>query len=107
MRDPLVVEVDHEDEGQTLRVRPHGDIDLASISALEQCLASLTAATAELVVVDLADVAFIDSTGINAILRADADRQAHGSRVRVAHPTDAARRALAVLDLLDLVLPDA
>lgn len=105
MGDQLTVEVDHEDEGRTRRVRPRGEIDLATIDTLQRCLESLPCEV-ELVVVDLAEVPFIDSSGINAILRAHADRQATGGRVRIAHPTPAARRAFEVLDLCDLVDPD-
>jgi anti-sigma B factor antagonist len=104
MGDPLVVDVDHEDEGRTVRVRPRGDIDLATVAVLQACLRSLPAAAE--VVVDLADVAFIDSSGINAVLRANLDREGHGGRVRVAHPRPSTRRALEALDLLDLVDPE-
>jgi anti-anti-sigma factor len=103
--DPLVVDIDVEDGGRTVRVRPHGDIDLANVEVLQDHLAALPEGV--VLVVDLEDVPFIDSSAINAILRAGVDREEHGGSVRLAHPGAGARRALEVLELLDLVEPDA
>ena len=47
--------------------------------------------TASHVVVDLAGVAFIDSTGLRMLLDAKAELEAQGRTLRVVNPTSAAR----------------
>ena len=47
----------------------HGDIDLATVTALREWLDSVVALRAPAYVVDLRRTTFIDSTGLNLVLR--------------------------------------
>jgi anti-sigma B factor antagonist len=55
-------------EGQSATVVLDGELDLASAPQLQACLAELTANGVKHVVVDLANLRFIDSTGIGVLV---------------------------------------
>jgi anti-anti-sigma factor len=63
-------EVDVRDGDQAVVIGVRGELDLASSPALEQELESGTAATAPLVIVDLRQLEFMDSTGLSVLVRA-------------------------------------
>lgn len=61
--------VQREDHGSVPIVRVAGEIDLATVAALEREL-TLASVDTQRIVLDLLDCTFIDSTGISAIIRA-------------------------------------
>jgi anti-anti-sigma factor len=60
----------------TARVRPAGELDMATVRVLEQRLTELHAAGVRRIVVDLRALDFMDSTGLTLLTRwsLDADR---------------------------------
>jgi anti-sigma B factor antagonist len=70
-------------DGDSVTVAVHGDIDLATAGQLEQEMSAHAGGDARALVVDLSGVEFIDSAGINALLkgRREADEQGHTFRV--------------------------
>ncbi len=60
------------------RVALQGELDLASVSQMEEHIASLDRQSPSRIVVDLAGLAFIDSSGLRALLLADARAREHG-----------------------------
>lgn len=69
---------------ETLRLRVAGEIDLSNVDALQAEVATaLEASDTGVVVVDLADVSFLDSSGISALLKGRrlADGAGKGFRV--------------------------
>jgi anti-anti-sigma factor len=56
--------------GTTREVRVEGEIDLVSAPALAEAIRSALRAEPETLVVDLAEVAFIDSTGLHVLIEA-------------------------------------
>jgi anti-sigma B factor antagonist len=64
----LVIESATEAEVTTLTLA--GELDLASTPTLERELASVESSGAKKIVIDLAGVGFMDSTGLQALLRA-------------------------------------
>jgi anti-anti-sigma factor len=56
-----------------------GELDLASVGELEQRLAGAQAHAPTRLVVDLGRLAFIDSSGLRAIIQADAQARAQGT----------------------------
>ena len=95
MYEPLSLELLHDD-GLT-RLVVAGELDLASIAELEAVLP--TPAPGETLVVDLRDLAFIDSSGIHLLMRLDDDARARGwSLVVVRAGADVQR----ILDLCQL-----
>jgi anti-anti-sigma factor len=96
----LGVSIEHTTEVTTLHVR--GEIDLATLPALEDGLTATLAASS--ICVDLTALTFLDARGLDAIARAstDAARRGAGFVVRGACPFIQQLFALVSLDdLLD------
>jgi anti-sigma B factor antagonist len=58
-----------EEEGGSLVVRPSGELDLATVPMLEDSLHEALGRGDSPVILDLTELAFIDSTGIALLLR--------------------------------------
>jgi anti-sigma B factor antagonist len=68
--DDMTVTVATRWDGRQATVAATGDVDLASVSPLDAAIeAAIRAAGAEVVVVDLSQVTFLDSSGISVLLR--------------------------------------
>jgi anti-anti-sigma factor len=80
----------------------HGEIDLASGQLFRDALGKAQLAAPD-VIVDLSEVVFMDSTGINALLGAYRRAPDQGS-VRVAGPSPAVRRVFEITGLSELLL---
>src|SRR2546423_14352786 len=91
-------------EGNTWVMHPEGRLDMAHAGAFREELQKLLQAGPSRLVVDLADVSFIDSTGLAAIIRGLGLAREAGGDLRIARP---AAQASAVLELstLSQVLP--
>lgn len=79
-----------------------GEIDLANAAEVEQALRRIEATDAEVIVVDLAGVSFIDSSGIRVLVAAAA-RARGGDRLVLARPTRAVLRVLRIAGVADLL----
>jgi anti-anti-sigma factor len=84
-------EISAVDRGVT-RVALAGDLDIAAARALQQSLEGLIRRGHTRLVVDLTDVAFIDSTGLGILLRTNQElRRKRGGRLAVVCPDPAMR----------------
>ena len=72
--------ISSERTGTTTRVTVMGELDLASAPQLREHMTAQLADHSEIIVLDLGDVSFIDSTGLHALI--DASSQ-DGNRLRV------------------------
>jgi anti-sigma B factor antagonist len=61
--------IDVEREPDRVRVRPVGELDLATVPTLEQALAQVRESGVRSVVLDLRGLTFMDSTGLSLTLR--------------------------------------
>ena len=84
------VTVDRRPEGVAV-VRPVGRLDWHAAAALRQGLADLVAAGQTRLVVDLAGVAFLDSSGVGALLSAWKAARAAGGDLRLVAPPEQTR----------------
>ncbi len=75
-------------------LRLSGDIDLSAKSLFQERLAEVIAANDDDVVVDLADVSFIDSTGLAVLLDARQELEGPGRKLLIARPSVRVTRAL-------------
>jgi anti-anti-sigma factor len=73
-----------------------GELDLASFPVLEQAIASVSDSAPELVVLDLAELEFMDVAGLRAVLRSNERLREAGKRLAVASPGHGVRRLLAL-----------
>ena len=81
----LTIEVGPELE--TCLVCLAGELDLAGAPALERELERLLSGELQTVILDLEALEFIDSLGLQCLLRAARSSRANGDRLRVLRPT--------------------
>lgn len=83
--------VDLSRQGECLVAAVHGEIDLATaptlVAAVESELEPQASVTAR-VVVDLSEVEFLDSSGLNALVRLEQTLAGRGVDVRLVSPRD-------------------
>jgi anti-sigma B factor antagonist len=72
-----------QDLGGTCRIQVSGEIDMATVQPLDQLLTAATSDGARHVVVDLSQVAFLDSNGIQLLVLADRRMQRRDGRLEI------------------------
>jgi anti-anti-sigma factor len=83
--------------GRTVSVTGHGEIDMATVETLRHTLTTVLRQEHPVHIdVNLAEVTFMDSSGINALMACRADATPNGCRVTISHPRPTVRRVLAV-----------
>jgi len=85
--------------GRATVLAASGELDLASGPALEQELER--AQEAELIIVDLRSLQFIDSTGLSVLIRADQRAQAAGRRFALVNGGSQVQRLLSLTGVTD------
>ena len=98
----MQVTVEPQQSGAAL-VKLAGRLDLLSAIDVRQKLADVVAAGHQRLVVDLADVEFIDSTGLGSLVSGLKATRMAGGDLRLARPVEQARTILK-LTTLDRVL---
>lgn len=83
-----------ETDGTTVRLALAGELDIANATRVEEALASLEQDAPEALVLDLRELAFMDSTGLRIIVAADARAREHGRRLVVVRGPEAIQRLL-------------
>jgi anti-sigma B factor antagonist len=92
MHNNFRVDVSSENGAPLLSVA--GELDLASSPALEQELERAMAGDPGLVILDLRELEFMDSTGLSVLIRANNRAQAHGHRLGIVNGSRQVRRLL-------------
>ena len=92
--------------GSTVSVAVCGELDLATAEALRRCLVPLVKADPPpaRLVLDLSELAFLDASGVSALLTAQRALAARGGQLVLRSPSRLVRRVVKVLDL-DQLLP--
>jgi anti-anti-sigma factor len=83
--------------GDATVVALHGELDVAASQGLSDELAGLIDSGATDLIIDLAKLAFIDSTGLSAILRAN--RKLEKGHLLLREPTPMVRQVLEITGL--------
>lgn len=83
----------------TVRVAVRGEIDIATSDELRSALLRLNEQGARHVTVDLADLEFIDSTGLGALIRVLKHYREQGGDVVLASPTKPVQKVLEITSL--------
>jgi anti-anti-sigma factor len=84
-------------DGPVRVLRLSGELDLLSADPLRRCVAEAFDGGVGVVVLDLSNVQFIDSSGVRAILAANAAAAADGRRVRLVRGPAPVDRVFALL----------
>jgi len=98
----LHVEVSHPTGGVVLVVLA-GELDLVSVGQLQSRIADVDLEESAHVVIDLAGLDFVDSTGINALLRSVRNIEARGATAALAAPSPVTRRVFEIARVSQLV----
>ncbi len=94
MQSHFKVEVRDQDHAAVVTVS--GELDLASSPALEHELDRVVASNAALVIVDLRDLEFMDSTGLSVLIRAHQRAEEHGQRFGLVRGSQQVQRLLSL-----------
>ena len=94
MGDQLSIDVRHEGDGVVLGLR--GELDLASAPVLQRAIQSSEIAGATVVVFDLQQLEFIDSTGLRVLLSAYEISRERGQRFAVTRGSEQIQRLLSI-----------
>ena len=89
-------------DGATV-IHVSGDVDLATHLALEEALVRFVSSGRGPVVVDLADVPFLDSSGVRALLKGREEALAHQTTVCVRNPQRLVEKVLRVTQVAPLL----
>jgi anti-sigma B factor antagonist len=99
------VEVRNADATTVISVS--GELDLASSPALEEELERVAQSDAQVVVVDLRNLEFMDSTGLSVLVRAHQRADEHGRRLGLVNGSQQVQRLLTLTGVADrLMLTD-
>ena len=104
MSDPFqsILTVELREAPDCTYVCPAGEFDVAESGRIERKVADLLDAACAVVVLDLRELTFIDSSGVHELLRCLDATQARGSRLALVLEPGAVTRALEVCGVLDL-----
>jgi len=101
-RPPQAFRVDEDGLGGAPGAALHGEVDLASAKELETALDAAIRDSAGAFVIDLCDVQFLDSSGLNVLLRARALLGREERALAVICPPGAVMRLFEVSGVADL-----
>ncbi len=93
----LVLTTDRDGNRAVLAVR--GELDAYSAPGLEEQITKLTGERVDQIVLDLSQTAFLDSSGLRAILTAQRRLGESGGQLRLRAPSDAVTRLLDITGL--------
>ena len=88
--------LEHDPVNGSHLVVAHGELDIGATNELSAIFAMATAGPQEAVVLDLADVDFIDSSALGTILRAAEQLEGAGKRMHVVVAEGPVRRLLEI-----------
>lgn len=95
-----VARTDRERDG-VATIAFSGELDMASAKRAEQALADAESEDPTEIVLDLAELTFMDSTGLNLVVRADNRARASGRVLSIVSPPDRIRRLFRITMLED------
>ena len=105
MQSHFRVEVRNADATTVISVS--GELDLASSPALEEELERVAQSDAQLVVVDLRNLEFMDSTGLSVLVRAHQRAEENGRRLGLVNGSQQVQRLLTLTGVAErLTLTD-
>ena len=84
------------DEADCILISPRGEIDLNSAQIFSECLIVVANEAAQPVVVDLSGVTFMDSTGLDALIRGTRRLLSNGLPLRIRNTNNTVRQVIEV-----------
>ena len=93
-------------DGDDVRLHLVGDLDMTAVESFRSCVEGAVDSNGGAVVVDLGDLAFIDSTGISALLVMRRRLEGQGRELRVANVSAGAARVFELTGLTGIFSDD-
>ncbi|HEX4717753.1 MAG TPA: STAS domain-containing protein [Thermoleophilaceae bacterium] len=93
--------VESRAEGGVMYVTLAGEFDLAGIQQFESVLGKVEADAPETIVIDLSQLAFMDSSGLRALVMADQRAHREGRRLAIVPGPPSVRRVFEITQLHD------
>lgn len=90
-----------ESDSQGACVRLAGELDLDSVPEVNRLVDALTEELHSRLLIDLAEVTFMDSTGLASILRAQRSAEANGHQFTLRRGSDQVQRLFGLTGMLD------
>jgi anti-anti-sigma factor len=94
-----ILEVTTQDSGEQVTISLKGELDLSSVGKVQEELRRVEAEAPALLVLDLTDLSFLDSTGLRTVVTADERARENGRRFVVVRGPDAVQRVFAITRL--------
>ncbi len=94
-----LLNVDIEAADGRARIALSGELDISSASRMEDELSTLQAQSPKLLVLDLRELEFMDSTGLRLIVRADEAARAGGTRFVIVRGPEPVQRVFQIVGL--------
>jgi anti-sigma B factor antagonist len=91
--------LDVTDDGEAVTVALGGELDLATAPELWAAIDHALARGRRRLVLDLADLVFVDSTGLGVFVRAGKELRASGGRLTLRSPGERVAKLLAITGL--------
>jgi anti-anti-sigma factor len=93
------LEIETEREGDSITIALSGEMDVSTVQRLDLAIRRAEEADVGRIVLDLSELAFLDSTGLSVLLKAGARHRENGNRLRfIPSNHDAVQRVIAMTD---------
>ena len=94
-----ILEVTTQDSGGHVTVSLKGELDLSSVGKVEEELERVEKDGPSVLVLDLSQLTFLDSTGLLAVVPADERARSNGRRLVIVRGPDPVQRVFAITRL--------
>ena len=94
-----ILEVTTQDSGGHVTVSLKGELDLSSVGKVEEELERAEKDGPSILVLDLSQLTFLDSTGLRAVVTADERARTSGRRLVIVRGPDPVQRVFAITRL--------
>jgi anti-sigma B factor antagonist len=94
-----ILEIETEVADGLARIALKGELDLSTVNKVDEELQSLEASGANLIVLDLSRLTFLDSTGLRCLVTADQRAKETGRRLVLVRGPDAVQRVFTITRL--------
>ena len=88
-------------EGRATVIAVSGELDLASSPALQEELDRVASSDSELLIIDLRELDFMDSTGLSVLVRAHQRAEEHGRQLAMVRGPQQVQRLLSLTGVGD------
>ena len=93
------LEIETEREGDSITIALSGEMDVSTVQRVDLAIRRAEEADVGRIVLDLSDLAFLDSIGLSVFLKAGARHRENGNRLRfIPSNHDAVQRVIALTD---------